>query len=48
MGIILKITIQVNLVLNPNETWRRQHIYSAELLLLMFYQTITAISWLPP
>ena len=47
---ILITTIQVNLVSNPSETWRRQHKFELSVLnfLLLTYSTITAISWPPP
>jgi len=40
-------TIQVNLVPNPSETWRRQHKRIVIIKLLPLVYTITAICWLP-
>jgi len=46
------MTIQVNLVPNPSETWRRQHKFARSVAIKIFainiQCTITDISWLPP
>ena len=44
---ILIMTIQVNLVLNPSEMWRRQHKF-AWIVVIKIFAIIIAIYWSPP